>query len=110
MKFKVAYCEPLTITAEMKDDVAAVFLHRLVGAKTQPHRNLMAASKLEYTTDVILMLVSNDNACKVCRGYLQPLQASLCLANGKPAIQHDSSTRRAGCSGNQQRIALAAAS
>lgn len=109
-KLKIADLEPLTVPAEVKDHAVAVLLNCLVGAETQPYRNAMAARKLEYASDMILMFVCHDDASEIPRPHIEPLQAAFCLANGKPAIQHDRRSRRAGCSGNQQCVAFTAAS
>ncbi len=88
-QFKVADGQAFAVAAKMQINTLTCLLHRLIGAEAEPHGQPMAASKFEYTADMILVFMRDDNPGEIGRLHVQLLQTALGFPDGKPAIQHD---------------------
>ena len=107
---QIADREGLAIAADADIDTHHVVARRTFpGTVAQPYRELVAARELEHATDVIRVLMGDEDALQVLWRDAGARKAALGLFQAKATVEHQVGRRGAGSGGDQQRIAFAAA-
>lgn len=107
---EITNLEGITVATDVNINPAQMFFGRtLKTAMAEPNRQLELLCDLEYATQMIRVLMRDNDAGQLIGRHIVPSKPTTQLARPKSAVEHDMGCIAAGMRGDQERIALATA-